>query len=285
MQFLITDDNKTLMKATDFDPVKSFLCGQCFRWHRQEDGSYTGVVSGKVLNVRTEDNAIVLKGTSEAEFQDFWSQYFDLHTDYNKIQERLLRTAPWIKPAVISGNGIHIFHQDLWEIYISFIISSNNNISRISGIIETISRHLGDQISTSLPGQWFQFPEPEALAMLSEADWRKLNVGYRAPFLADAVKSWTRCQQEISKVSSCTLQSVSGIGPKVASCIRLFGTEQRNIFPIDVWVRRAMMHFYYQNNRRISDAAIQEDALKLFGHDAGFAQQYLFHHARSHSIS
>ncbi len=76
MQFLITDDNKTLTKATDFDPVKSFLCGQCFRWHRQEDGSYTGVVSGKVLNVRTEDNAIVLKGTSEAEFQDFLVSVF-----------------------------------------------------------------------------------------------------------------------------------------------------------------------------------------------------------------
>ncbi len=284
MQIHSTDINKTLMMASDFDPVKSFRCGQCFRWHRQEDGTYTGVVAGKVLNVRTEDDTILLQGTSESEFNNFWSRYFDLQRDYNKIQDRLLRTAPWIKPAITSGNGIHVFHQDLWEVYISFIISSNNNIARISGIIETISRLFGDQISTSLPGKWFSFPEPKVLAVLSEADWRKLNAGYRAAYLVDAVKSWTRCQQKINNIASCSLQSVSGIGPKVAACIRLFGTDQRDVFPIDVWVRRAMMHFYYQNHRRVSDTVIQQDALKLFGHDAGFAQQYLFHHARGHLI-
>ena len=293
MQIRLMKTNQTLINTAPFDPVKSFECGQCFRWHRQDDGSYTGVVSGKVLNVRIKDNTILLLGTSDQEFQDFWAHYFDLCTDYAAIEGRLLKVAPWINPAITSGEGIHIFRQNLWEVYISFIISSNNNISRISGIIETISRLFGKKISSSIPGEWYSFPQPEALLGLREKEWRELSVGYRAPYLVDAIQSWHCCKQEIDEIlhtkkeqaaylSSCSLQKVSGIGPKVASCIQLFGTDQRNVFPIDVWVRRAMIHFYYQQNPKVRDETIQRDALALFGRDAGFAQQYLFYHARTH---
>ncbi len=293
MQIRSMETDQIFMNAPHFDPVKSFECGQCFRWHQQDDGSYTGVVSGKVLHVRIKDNTILLLGTSEQEFHEFWAHYFDLCRDYAAIQGRLLTVAPWMKPAITSGDGIHIFRQNLWEVYISFIISSNNNISRISGIVETISRLFGEKISSPVPGEWYSFPQPEAMEGLSEQEWRDLNVGYRASFLVDAIQSWHSCSQEVDEIlltkrkqaaylSSCSLQKVSGIGPKVASCIQLFGTDQRNVFPIDVWVRRAMIHFYYQQNRKVRDETIQQDALMLFGHDAGFAQQYLFYHARTH---
>lgn len=295
VEIRITETNQVVHHAAHFDPIKSFECGQCFRWHRQDDGSYTGIASGKVLNLRIKDKTIFLFGTSAQEFYSFWKHYFDLETDYDAIQNRLLRVAPWIQPAITTGKGIHIFHQDLWEVYISFIISSNNNISRISSIIETISQLFGEKISSSLSGEWYSFPKPEALEPLSQQDWRNLNLGYRAAFLVDAIQSWSCCQKEIQEIlhnekeqaaslTSCSLQKISGIGPKVASCIQLFGTNQRNVFPIDVWVRRAMLHFYYPPTINIRDESIQGDALALFGNDAGFAQQFLFYHARTHLI-
>ncbi|SFI09814.1 N-glycosylase/DNA lyase [Tindallia magadiensis] len=284
--------NELILNIEGFDPYKSFECGQCFRWHHQPDGSYTGVVSNRVLNVRCENQQILLKGTSLSEFHNFWAHYFDLNTNYDAIQKRLIHKTPWIKAAISSGNGIHIFHQDLWEIFISFIISSNNNISRISQIIESISQLFGEKLASSLPGQWFSFPKPVSLNQLTEKDWRELNVGYRAPYLVSAVASWHIFYQEVNEMlrlkgkdstleTSRSLQKIPGIGPKVASCIQLFGTPQRDVFPIDVWVRRAMMHFYSPSEKQ-SDLQLQKDALHLFGDDAGFAQQYLFFHARSY---
>ena len=117
-----------------------FECGQCFRWNKEEDGSYTGVFKNSVLNVKAENGNIIFKGICNGNIKDIVIDYFDLDTDYGKIKEELKKVDKYLEESINFGSGIRILNQDLWEMLISFIISANNNIPRIKGIIESMSK-------------------------------------------------------------------------------------------------------------------------------------------------
>ena len=131
-QVYIIDNNKT------FEPKHIFDCGQCFRWNIEDDESYTGVFGNNVLNVKKEGNKITFKGICEKDIKQVVEDYFDFNTNYEKIKEKLANVDEYLKQSIEFGNGIRILNQDLWETIISFIISANNNIPRIKGIIERI---------------------------------------------------------------------------------------------------------------------------------------------------
>ena len=123
-----------------FEPKHIFECGQCFRWNENIDGSYTGIFGNNILNVKKEDNKIIFKGICEENIIKTCTNYFNLDTNYEKIKEELSNIDEYLKTSITYGNGIRILKQDLWETIISFIISANNNIPRIKGIIERISK-------------------------------------------------------------------------------------------------------------------------------------------------
>ena len=129
--------------SDDFVPKHIFECGQVFRFTKENDGSYTVVAKNRVINVSSEDEKIIIKNTTDEEFSDIWYDYFDLGTDYKKIKEKLSCDIH-LKKSSEFGKGIRILHQDLFECIISFIISANNNIPRIQGIIERFAREIPD---------------------------------------------------------------------------------------------------------------------------------------------
>ena len=267
-----------------------FECGQCFRWNIEEDGSYTGVFGRNVLNVKKQNNAILFKGICEGDIIPTIIDYFDLERDYELIKSKLERVDNNMKESIKYGTGIRILNQDLWETIISFIISANNNIPRIKGIIERLSEKYGDKIVYN-GKEYFTFPTPKQLENVSVEEFRKLGLGFRDIRLYETTKLVLNKEVDIENLHNIKdtnivrdeLLKLSGVGPKVADCILLFSTLKRfDVFPIDVWVRRVMNDLYIHKEKEqdVSKKEILQIANEKFGDLEGIAQQYLFYWRR-----
>ena len=123
-----------------FELADIFDCGQCFRWNKQDDESYTGVFKGNVMNVQKKGNTVTFKGICDENIKEVVTDYFDLNRNYEEIKEQLSKIDKNVKTSIEYGKGIRILNQDLWEMIISYIISANNNIPRIKGIIERLAK-------------------------------------------------------------------------------------------------------------------------------------------------
>ena len=277
----------TLKNPKSFELKDIFDCGQCFRWNIEEDGSYTGVFGKNILNVKRDGKNINFKGICDENIEDIIYDYFDLNRDYERIKETLSEIDENMKKSVLYGKGIRILNQDLWETIISFIISANNNIPRIKGIIERLSKKYGSEISFN-GKEYYTFPTPEQLKDVTVEDYRKLGLGFRDIRLYETTQMILNKDIDLEKLKNNPntievreeLLKLSGVGPKVADCILLFSTLKRfEVFPIDVWVRRVMNDLYIkqEDETKVSKKQIEKIAEEKFGNLAGLAQQYLFY--------
>ena len=276
-----------LKKANSFELKDIFDCGQCFRWNEQEDKSYTGIFKNNVLNVSKIGNDIIFEGMCDGEIEEIVKQYFDLNRDYEKIKETLSKIDQNMKTSIEYGKGIRILNQDLWETIISFIISANNNIPRIKGIIERLSKKYGNEIIYK-EKSYYTFPTPEQLKDVTVQEYRELGLGFRDIRLYETTKMILENQVNLEELRTNhnthevreKLLTLSGVGPKVADCILLFSDLKRfEVFPIDVWVRRVMNDLYIKNEdeTKVNKKQIEKIAKEKFGNLAGLAQQYLFY--------
>lgn len=273
----------------DFEPCHIFECGQCFRWNKQIDGSYTGVFKGNVLNVKKDDNKIIFKGICKDNIIKVVNEYFDFDTNYGNIKEKLSKIDRYLKESIEFGNGIRILNQELWETIISFIISANNNIPRIKGIIERISKEYGNKIIWNNE-EYYTFPTPNELGKATIEDLRKLGLGFRDKRVYETTKmilnGEVKLQDFIEEKDTTKLREklllLPGVGPKVADCIMLFGLKRFEVFPIDVWVRRVMNELYIKNEdeTKVDKREIEKLAIEKYANLAGLAQQYLFYWKR-----
>ena len=274
-----------------------FDCGQCFRWNGQEDGSYTGIFGNNVLNVKQEPDAegykIIISGICDGDIESISKNYFDLDRNYEEIKEKLSTIDEYLAESIKYGEGIRILNQDLWEMIISFIVSANNNIPRIKGIIDRMSQKYGNKIE--FRGKtYYTFPTVEALSTASIQDLRALGLGFRDKYIYETtkkIKNGKVSLEEIQKEKDTEkirnqLLTLSGVGPKVADCILLFSTLKRfDVFPIDVWVRRVMNDLYIHNTdeSKVNKKEIEQLAKEKFGNLEGIAQQYLFYWKRENT--
>ena len=279
-----------LKNVNSFELKDIFECGQCFRWNKEIDRSYTGVFKGNVLNVKKDKNSVIFKGICQDDIKLVVEDYFDLNTDYEKIKEKLSKIDINMKKSVDYGSGIRILNQDLWETIISFIISANNNIPRIKGIIERLSKKYGNKITWNSK-EYYTFPTANQLKNVTVEDYRQLGLGFRDVRLFETTKMILEKQIDLEKLYSEPntekvreeLLKLSGVGPKVADCILLFSDLKRlEVFPIDVWVRRVMNDLYIkeEDEAKLSKKKIENLAKEKFGGIAGLAQQYLFYWRR-----
>ena len=279
-----------LENATSFVPKHIFECGQCFRWDEQPDGSYTGIVKDNVINVKKVDNSIVFKSLGADNLEKLATDYFDLNRDYEEIKDTLSKIDEYLANSIKYGSGIRILNQDLWETIISFIISANNNIPRIKGIINRISQKYGNEINWE-GRNYYTFPTPENLAKATVEELRGLGLGFRDVRVYETTHKILEKQVDLEKMHEekdtqkvrDELLSLSGVGPKVADCILLFSTLKRfDVFPIDVWVRRVMNELYIKNEdeTKVNKKEIERLAKEKYGNLEGIAQQYLFYWKR-----
>ena len=277
-------------KIETFQAQHIFECGQCFRWNQEKDGSYTGVFQNNVLNVKEENAKITFQGICQKDIQEVVTEYFDLNRNYEEIQKTLNQVDDPLKQSISYGKGIRLLNQDLWETIISFIISANNNIPRIKGIIERISKQYGNKIEWK-EKNYYTFPSIKQLSKASIKELRALGLGFRDKYVYETTQTILKREVDLEKLHlekdtkkvQDTLLTLSGVGPKVADCIMLFSTLKRlDVFPIDVWVRRVMNDLYIHNpqEEKVKKKEIEKLAKQKYGELAGIAQQYLFYWKR-----
>ena len=274
-----------------FEPKHIFECGQCFRWNLDENKNYIGVIKDGVLKVEKKENKIIITGViiDNKDIKDICKEYFDLDNNYEDIKMKLSKIDDNLKNSITYGYGIRILKQDLWETIISFIISANNNIPRIKGIIERLSKNYGKEIIWNNKS-YYTFPTKEEMSNVSVDELRKLGLGFRDKRVYDTthillenskILENLEKEENTEKVREQLLE-LPGVGPKVADCIMLFALKRFEVFPIDVWVRRVMNDLYIkeEDETKVNKRQIENLAKEKYKKLAGLAQQYLFYWRR-----
>ena len=272
----------------DFDAAHVFECGQCFRWIKESNGSYTVVAMGKVINVMVQENNLHISNSSLEDFTETWYDYFDLGTDYSKIKDTLSSYDDNLKAAIAFGHGIRLLKQDLWEILISFILSARNSIPSIMKSVEKLSEMYGYKITMG-ERIFYSFPSQKSLATATIPDLLLCKGSFRCKYIQQAALDIQKAAINLKNIFSLETQfardelmKLKGVGPKVADCSLLFSGLKTDVFPTDLWVKRIMEELYFK--RPASFKEIQNFATEEFGNLAGIAQQYLFYYARQNKI-
>lgn len=267
-----------------------FECGQCFRWEKQIDDSYIGIIEDTVLKVTINNNKLLVKGiTKKTDIKEFLIEYFDLNNDYSAIKSKLSKVDQNLKTSIEYGYGIRILKQNLFECIISYIISANNNIPRIKKIINNISKQFGEEVVFE-GNKYYLFPSIEQLAKGRIEDFKAVGAGFRDIRIyntTQAIYSGSFSLDNLYEIEAIDelekeLLKLDGVGPKVANCIMLFALKRFDVFPIDVWVRRVMndLYIHAKDENKINNKEILKIARDKFGDLSGLAQQYLFYWRR-----
>lgn len=263
--------NNISVKKSCFDLALTLDCGQAFRWAQTGEYEWHGVAFSKPLTLRQTDEEIIFIGINEEDFENIWKPYFDLERDYDVLCGRFAADEH-LKKAINDCYGIRLLRQEPWEALCSFIISANNNIPRIKGIIDRLCRLLGEHLG----GDDYAFPTPEKIVEAGIEGLAPIRAGFRAKYIVDAAQKVAGGEVDLDKIFDMSLEEgrdelikIKGVGEKVAQCTLLYGFGKVDAFPVDVWVKRIMSEMYPDGLPECTNGV------------RGIAQQYLFHWRRT----
>lgn len=270
----------------DIDLESTLFSGQCFRVSKCKEG-YITILKDRVVFIKEEDKYLIVESSNEENLKEIIEEYFDLNRDYDSINSFLSLQDAYMKEIIKKCKGFKILKQDPFEMFISYIISQNNNVKRISKIIEIISKKYGEKIVFK-EEEYYLFPKEEVFFNVSEENLKSFGLGYRAKYIINALKVLKENNNFLNKIQNLEtslalkeLMKIKGIGLKVASCILLFGFEKFDVFPIDTWVNQNILKNYKEIKVNYKD--IKEFAEKKYKNFSGVAIQYMFHSERNKS--
>ena len=285
-----------------FELTATLESGQAHRWKRWRaersddwDGWHWSVVSGRIVRLHSgKDPGTGFVGGVDLVSPDpgppeglleLFHSYFRLGDDIETIRHEISQD-PRVEETVRLHEGLRLLRVEPWECLISFICSANSNLARIHSNIESISDRFGDPVEVD--GQRrHTFPDPEALSRATDSDLRGLGLGFRAPYVLQAAKAVARGEPDLEELRRVPyseakerLIELPGVGSKIADCVLLHSLDKLEAFPIDVWVRRALVDWYFPGRKPPPDRYMLEWAQDHFGRYAGYAELYLFHARR-----
>lgn len=270
MTYEVTSQGIVIPSSRDFDLAQTLDCGQCFRWQVLPGAEYHGIAMGRRLSITEQNGTVLFHGVTAAEFEQVWVPYFDLDFNYAAVRDSFAALHPVLKQAAEFAPGIRLLQQDPWEALCSFIISQNNNIPRIKGIVERLCTLLGEEHDG-----FCDFPTPERLAQQTPDSLAPVRSGFRAKYLISAAQKVASGEVNLQALftlpideARSQLMTIYGVGEKVAECALLYGLHRLEAFPMDVWMKRAMA------------VLLPGYTPEELGEYAGIAQQYLFHYSR-----
>ncbi len=274
-EVVFENNNVYVKNIKTFNLAQTLDCGQAFRWREISKDVWQGVAYGKKLKLeKTAEDTVILYDTAKEDFENLWREYFDLDRDYDEIIVKISSNTV-LKTAAEYGYGIRVLNQEPWETLCSFIISQNNNIARIKGIIERLCENFGEE-----KNGYYTFPTAEKIASLTLDDLEVLRAGFRAKYILDAALKVSNGEVDLNSLSALStddarkeLMKIKGVGPKVADCALLFSHRHTSAFPKDVWINRAM--------DKLFDGKLPPQAEEF----AGIVQQYIFYYARETKLS
>lgn len=274
------DESAIVEVPGGIDLAATFESGQAFRWRQAGPGVYEGAAGRCRARISRTEKGISITPCDEAALP-FWRHFLDLDMDYAQC-ERVLANDPVLSGMLSTYSGMRILNQPIWECLVSFILSSNNNVRRISMIIEKLCGCFGADM-----GGWHAFPTARQLFEAGEEGIFSCGAGYRAGFVFHAAEAVVNgfspdnlpgLSYEEAKTE---LMKLNGVGEKVADCVLLYSCGFREAFPVDVWVARAMLGRFPEAGKTREE--IGRFARARYGKLAGLAQQYLFHFERTNS--
>ena len=280
----IKNGTLTVRGIDRIDIERSCACGQSFRWKKDGDG-FVAPALGRVVRVCQNDCDISIYPCKKGEEKD-WLAYFDLDRDYAAIEKRL-SVDEQLSMCIGSASGIRVFAQEPFETLITFIISANNNIGRIAGIVERLCALCGEKAEFD-GKEYYLFPKPESIAALEESELVRIGSGYRAPYTKKSAAiiaggyQLEKLRDMPLDIARKELLKFPGVGPKVADCVLLFGLGHTDAFPVDVWIGRAMSEIYFDGESPKKKQL--EAAIRALGSESGIVQQYIFHYARQTAL-
>ena len=276
------------IKVNFFNLKYTLECGQCFRWKKVEE-YYIGIIKDRVIKIKQDENTLYISSNDNNNLEQVIREYFELDKDYSLIEKRIIKVDEYVDKALKNTSGLRHLNQDFFETIISYIISANNNIPRISKSVNELSKRYGRKIEFE-GEEYYLFPTPEQLKDVTIEEYRECGVGFRDKYIYNTVLMINEKKIDLNEIKSLEtnelkekLLTLMGIGPKVADCILLFSCGRQEVFPIDVWVERVMKKLYF-NEENVTKKQILEYADKHFGKDAGIIQQHLFYNIREKLI-
>lgn len=224
--------------------------GQCFRMLQEDGGLYSIIAGNRYLEAEQHGSRCIFH-CDETEFENFWKKYFDLDNDYAGYIGKIDSADEYLLSAAAFGSGIRILHQDLWEMIVTFLISQQNNITRIRRCINNICERYGTKQVTAKGKAFYAFPEAEALCGLEEDALMECNLGYRSKYVVRTAKSIASGGVNLEMLHNMPypeareeLLKLYGVGGKVADCICLFALHHLEAFPIDTHINQALSKHY-----------------------------------------
>jgi len=275
MRYFVKNNKIIFERNDDFDAKSILECGQLFRYFKTDKG-YDVITGDKLASVYEENGSVVI----ESESPEVFIEYFDLNTDYSEIKKELEKY-DFLKEPIKKGKGIRIVKANPEETILQFIISQNNNIKRIQKIIERLS-----EIGKPINEKYRAFPSCKELSKMPRSFFEGLGAGYRAGYLEEVSKVLADINLEEKKLLNDDelyewLLSLKGVGPKVASCIMLFGFNRSACFPVDTWIEKVYRTYFYEGEK--TRPQISKFLQNKFGAMSGITQQYLFYYIREQS--
>ncbi len=265
--------------SDDFDLEKISLSGQCFRVQKSAGEVYRFIHGEHILYIQKKEENQFTVSCSQEEWKEIWQDYFDLKRSYRAVFERETGKNKFVSEAMAFGRGLRILHQDPWEVLLTFIISQRKSIPAISRAAEALALKFGHKIETAYE-TLYSFPSPSDLADATESDLAACGLGYRTPYILDAVSRVSAGTLNLDALSACTdeqllkeLQKIYGVGKKIANCVALFAYGRTACVPVDVWISRA-----------IEKDCAGESPFGLYGENAGIIQQYIFYYERKRPV-
>lgn len=283
-----------LSSSQPFDLELTLCCGQAFRWSKI-NGWWYGVIGDKAVKIRQQNEKLQFENATYEEVM----RYFGLGDDLPLILTHIAKDEP-MKRIIDALRGLRILRQDPWECLISYICATNKNIPAINRMLSNMARKLG--VKTSLDGYDFHvFPSAEKLAKAGLKTLRECGLGYRATYVHEAAVKIHEEEIQLESLRSKKyeeakreLMTLPGVGAKVADCVLLFSLEKLEAFPVDVWVKRALIRYYADHfDRKFIEKISHKQSLSkseyerlssfgrnYFGKYAGYAQEYIYHNER-----
>lgn len=268
------------IKVNNFNLRDSLLSGACFRVIEEEDGSFTNILSDRVINIKQVNDELIIKSNKEDKLKEKIINYFDLNRDYNKINKCLINYDYEFKDIIDKCSGYHILNQDSFEMCISYIISQNNNVKRISSSINKLCELYGKKVLFNNK-EYYLFPTYDSIKNINEKDLDIIKIGFRNKYIIDFLSKYDELNnlEELKTEDAFNkLLTVKGIGPKVASCILLFGYKRLDVFPIDTWVKQFVSKRYNIKDNFNDIYALTKEKYKEY---SGLAIQYMYHYNRN----
>ncbi len=274
------------IKVECFNLKATLECGQCFRWKKIDENEYIGVIKDRVIRVKQIGDMLKVWSNNEKDLKNVVINYFSLDKDYKKIEEEISCIDDNIQKSLKNSSGLRHLNQDFFECLISYIISANNNIPRISKSVNEISKRYGKKVMFENE-EYYLFPTIDELKDVTIEDYRNCGVGFRDKYLYSTVNMIINDNIELEKLKKYDtlklkkiLLSFKGVGNKVADCILLFSCGKSEVFPIDVWVEKVMKKLYFDNKEDVTKTQILEYACTNFKQYSGIVQQHLFYNIR-----